>query len=1073
MTPTVPELEYAQATAFESNVPPIFPGRAGPDDGADRLRLRLAVRGWARPLDLIDALNSPDDVLAILGALAAEVETAVQTRPNQWYLSLAARKRELARRDDAQLRTAASASFPGDDHDPVLHAMRIALADAAPTLSALDTDVLAALGNACDWLGERWRHAVGAQRIAGELASRALDADLRRMTRDPMVGRSHRDTLARLIGFATAATQTPLSVAYVYGGGGAGKTTLLSFLQRDLSQRAEPVPVVRIDFDEPAIDPTRMVTLNIALVEQLARSVPAVFDRASDMLPALRDIALVQHDAGLSRGGPRKRIKSSRPESMLKAESVASQAASDEGSILYRLLAPDMVAGPILIVFDTAELVLAQSDHVASSLVSWLGFLHSEAGARDLRLVIAGRDPPDDQDLGHAANNLLSRLKDTGARIETPIGLPELDPAEAQQLLRNCGVEDPTTAAEAAAAVPGNPLLLRITADALLQGEAELRESVRRAHRDSRIDADSARNYLLRRVVAHVRDPIARPYVLAATYSPVVTAKLLEEVVIPAVDRSEREPGQRDSGLGKPANTKSATAKAKRVFDALASTYWLTRQTLRSEIVPFNREIRAFALKLLAATPEGALLERDVRQSAAIHHLRRRSADDRALALYHLAVLGHPYTVPRDLVSVQTVLRDVIEELPADLRNRLAPPVGSVAPGVARGVARSSIDDMSDSDWQRYLEGDERSKRAGEGAQMVKADRAREALDLYLARPTRPPGLPPTFVIQAQADLGEWDEEITDIDAILKREADDWLARKSIGPEALSRIYWITRLALQAYGRLSTPHAALLRNASETATGPGLSTLPALIAVAETMSGEPIMAGRMRSQALKTDAAGRTLLCPIHGHLPETIELFDAGIAVVQSDWRQRMIQLAPARLIRANEAHLRDLQSRLDALHAKPIAQVNQLFNKMRARIPVEPSTVSGLNSAMLLFRGLTPEFYRPLREALLALCENGVASPMMRQAAVPVFDHMSIRPAEMEPATFYRRLSNNPNVWCTAFIVYADRCRLLPGLCEFLALFAENPKSRRIASSFVAWDKALCRGVNSDWGQPRPPRK
>ncbi|WP_394539522.1 hypothetical protein PRJ39_02610 [Lysobacter enzymogenes] len=942
--------------------------------------------------------------------------------------------------------------------------MQIALADAAPTISALDAEVLAALGNACDWLGERWRHAVGAQRIAGELASRALNADLQRMTRDPMVGRSHNQTLARLIGFATGASQEPLSVAYLYGGGGAGKTTLLSFLQRELSQRADPVPVVRIDFDEPAIDPTRMVTLNIALVEQLARAVPSVGSRASDMLPALRDTALVQHDAGLSRGAPRKRVKSSRPDSMLKAESVASQAASDEGSILYRLLAPDTVPGPILIVFDTAELVLAQSDHVASSLVSWLNFLNREAGARDLRLVIAGRDPPDDQDIGHAANDLLSRLTDAGARIETPIGLPELDQTEAQQLLRNCGVEDPTAAAEAAAAVPGNPLLLRITADALLQGEAELRESVRRAHRDSRIDADSARNYLLRRVVAHVRDPVARPYVLAAAYSPVITAKLLEEAVIPAVDRSVR-----DAGQGKPANAKAAADQAKRVFDALASTYWLTRPTLSPEAVPFNREIRAFALKLLAATPEGALLERDVRQSAAIHHLRRRSANDRALALYHLAVLGHPYSLPRDLVSVQTILRDVIEELPSELRDRLAPPVGSAAPG----VARSRIDDMSDSDWRRYLEGDERSGRAGEGAQMVKADRAREALDLYLARPTRPRGLPPTFVIQAQADLGEWDEDITDIDAILSREADDWLHRKSIEPEALSRIYWITRLALQAYGRLSTPHAALLRDASETATGPGLSTLPALIAVAETMNGEPIMAGRMRSQAFKTDAAGRTLLSPIHGRLPETIELFDASIAVVQSDWRQRMIQLAPATLIRANSARLSDLQSRIDALHAKPIAQVNQLFNKMRARIPVEPSTVSGLNRAVLLFRGLTPEFYRPLREALLALCENGVPSSMMRHAVDPLLERMSIRPAEMEPATFYRRLSNNPNAWCTALVIYADRCRLLPGLCESLVRYAKNPKSRRIASSFLAWDKALCRGASSDWGQPAKTRK
>ncbi|SDZ07258.1 hypothetical protein SAMN04487939_11496 [Lysobacter sp. yr284] len=1056
MTPTAPELEYALATSIESNVPPIVPARAGPDDGADRLRLRLAVRGWARPLDLIDALNSPDEVLAILGALAAEVETAVQTRPNQWYLSLAARKRELARRDDAQLRAAASASFRGDDDDPVLHAMRIALADAAPTLSALDGEVLAALGNACDWLGERWRHAVGAQRIAGELASRALNADLQRMTRDPMVGRSHNQTLARLIGFATGASQEPLSVAYLYGGGGAGKTTLLSFLQRELSQRADPVPVVRIDFDEPAIDPTRMVTLNIALVQQLTRAVPALCNRASDMLSALRDTALVQHDAGLSRGAPRKRIKSSRPDSMLKAESVASQAASDEGSILYRLLAPDTVPGPILIVFDTAELVLAQSDHVASSLVSWLNFLNREAGARDLRLVIAGRDPPDDQDIGHAANDLLSRLTDAGARIETPIGLPELDQTEAQQLLRNCGVEDPTAAAEAAAAVPGNPLLLRITADALLQGEAELRESVRRAHRDSRIDADSARNYLLRRVVAHVRDPVARPYVLAAAYSPVITAKLLEEAVIPAVDRSAR-----DAGQGKPANAKAAADQAKRVFDALASTYWLTRPTLSPEAVPFNREIRAFALKLLAATPEGALLERDVRQSAAIHHLRRRSANDRALALYHLAVLGHPYSMPHVSEPMHAILRDVMEELPAALRARLAPKVESVAPG----NASARVDSMAQAEWRLYLEGSERYGRTGEGAQMVKADRAREALNLYLSRPTRPPGAPPTFVIQAQADLGEWDDGVTDIDAILRQEMDAWLGQKSIGPEALSRIYWITRLALQAHRRLSGPHVELLRDASAAAKGPGLSTLPALIAVAEALQGEPIMNERMRKQALSTDAAGVLLLSGWRRPAPSTAGLFEAGLVVTQADWRQRVARLATAVSNPADLARIRDLQSQLDDLHGGPMAQVNLLFNKLRDRIQVAPD-LTDLEGAVLLLRGPTVEFHRPLREALLALCADGVANAEMRGLIDSTVARMSIRPREMQPKIFYSRLKANPRAWCTAFVSYADRCRLLPGLCADLARYSTDRKSRRIASSFLAWDEALCHGISSDWG-------
>lgn len=1067
MTPTLPDFDQWLAARLESERPPLLPmppSRAKPDDPAGDLRLKLAVRGWARPLDLIEPGRSPDEVAAILGALAPEVEIAVQTRPSQWYLSLATRKRELARHEPARLRAAARTQHPSDGQDPVLRAMQIALADDEPALADLDPQVLAALGNACDWLGDGWRHVANAQSIAAALGAKALDADLARMTESPLVGRRHRQVLGQLIEFATAKEQEPLRVAYLYGGGGAGKTTLLSFLQRELRER---VPVARIDFDEPAIDPARTVTLNLALIEQLARIVPSLRARAADALSALRETALVQHDAGLARPASRKRDKqATRPASMLKAESVVSEAASDEGSILYRLLAADTVPGPILIVFDTAELVLAQSDHVAGNLVAWLDFLKNEAGARDLRLVVAGRDPPDEQDTGLAAKDLLSRLRRAGARVEAPVGLPELEPAEAAELLRHCGVDDATVAAEAAAAVPGNPLLLRITADALRQGDGELRESVRKAHRDSRIDADSARNYLLRRVVAHVRDPVARPYVLAAAYSPIVTAKLLEEVVIPAVDRSERV-SRSSPAPAAAANAmsthRSAVAKAERVFRALASTHWLTRPTLSADAVPFNREVRGFALKLLAALPNSAALERDVRQSAAIHHLRRRSASDRALALYHLALLGHPYTVPRNLASVQTVLRDAIEELPAQLRHRLAPPPG----GVALGPGLGRIDDMNDSDWQRYLEGDERSGRAGEGAQMVKADRAREALDLYLARPTRPPGLPPTFVIQAQADLGEWDERITDIDAILEREADDWLRRKSLGPEALSRIYWITRLALQAHGRLSSPHAALLRDASETATGPGLSTLPALLAIAEAIHGEPIMAGRMRAQALKTDAAGRTLLSPFRGSVPATLDLFDAGIAVVQSDWLQRVALMQEAMPNPADVARLRELQSRIDALHARPIAQVNQLFNKMRERVRIEPAAVRDPDGAVLLFRGLVPEFHRPLREALLALCENGTADQELRGLVDAAFNRMSIRPAELEPSIFYRRLRVNPRAWCTAFISYADRCRLLPGVCELLARYSGDKKIGRIASSFLAWESALFRGTPSDWTQ------
>src|SRR5690606_33943805 len=128
-----------------------------------------------------------------------------------------------------------------------------ALARNKAELSSVETQVLSCLGNVCEWLGSRAPY--DAQQIAGELAVRTLDADLARMTKFPLVGQTHQRTLQALLEFATAPARGNPAVVYIHGGGGAGKTTLLAFLQWELRRLQPPVPVVRIDFDDPAIDP--------------------------------------------------------------------------------------------------------------------------------------------------------------------------------------------------------------------------------------------------------------------------------------------------------------------------------------------------------------------------------------------------------------------------------------------------------------------------------------------------------------------------------------------------------------------------------------------------------------------------------------------------------------------------------------------------------------------------------------------------------------------------------------------------------------------------------------------------
>ncbi|MDE8652513.1 hypothetical protein [Novosphingobium album (ex Liu et al. 2023)] len=1046
---------------FDLNKLAIADGLADPgaseDAPVDLLRRRLAVRGWARPLLLIDESDAARRD-KFLSALAPEVETAVETRPGQWYLAVPVRRRVLARCGREELRSAV-APLPGEDPgDPLRQAFSLWVEDRYPPLDTLPSDVLPELDNVRGWTGSQWSAPYGAQQIRAEIAARTLDADLRRMTAYPLVGQHHRDACDLLETFATRPARGGASGIYLHGGGGTGKTTLLAFLQNRLRRRKPPIAIARIDFDEPAIDPARMSTLNLALYEQLARCVPGIAERGDFILDNLRQLSQMQRNADFAeRGGPGSGLKRS---TAVAAESVFAQTASDEGSILYHTLAADVLRGPLVLVLDTAELILSHSDRAISGLVFWLRFLRSEAQAEDIRLIVAGRDAPpgtSEAEQGPATRGLLERLAEEGVEFDPPIALTELDPQESSQLLRNSGIADKAVADAAAAAVPGNPLLLRITADALLSDDSDIRQTVREAHQESRIDPDSARNYLMRRIVAHVADPEARPYVLAALYSPFATRDLLREVIMPAVERG--------GGAGAADGTQ-ARRRADRLFRALASTHWIASPNLDSRTVRFNRDIRAFALKLMAANPDSGILERDLRQSAAIHHLQRRSGFDRALAIYHLAMLGQPYRRPaiKARAEMAQVLRDVLDELPEALRNWL-----TAEPEPTGASAATAPDDappaMSDAEWRLYLEGE--PDRDGEGMKLVKDDRATEALALYASRPTRPHGLAPPFVVRALADLGDWHNELIDIEAIIATQQERWLGARRLTPDDLSELYWVTRFALQRDNAvLPQPYVGLLRHITAITSGPGLTAFPALIAVAEARLKVAIMDPRMRRAALASGNEPRVLLGAADDAGFEQVELAAGQIAVVQANWWDRLQRIPEiARALDLSRLHW--LQQDLLSLQGRPMAEVNRLFDRLRERVPVKVGRLDERQRALLL-RGMTPEFHRPMREALLTVCADGIVGPATRALLDPVLGAMTILPAEMKPAAFYERLSGNPRAWASALVSFADQCRLLPLLAGTIATRAADERARRIAKSFQSWDAALCRSGSSDWSLP-----
>lgn len=1034
----IAEAESIAAAAQAMGAPSI----ASFEDLTSSLRTRLAVRGWVNPHRLL-ADEPPEEVSRALHAIAAEADSAFRLHPGDWYLSVASRKRVLATRGAALLKEELNNPRHEEDaQDSTRAAFRLALGlDPMPSLGSVPDEVLRALANVLDWLGPMAAVSIDRARITAELAARIHRSDLERMTALPMVGEEHREALAALIHRLGRPLGHGLEVTYIHGSGGAGKSTLLAYLQRDLAEQGRPAIVVRIDFDDPAINALDQASLDLVLFEQIGQLLPEMipqFAVPADQLRNQRRHLREDPNLGAGDGTPRrKRAAITSQVASLASESADTGARSERQSIVHGLLDPGSspaLARPLIVILDTAELVMTQGDAAIIELVGWIHSLHFVMSAKAVRIVIAGRDPP----AGAGSNDLLEQLRAEGIHLHPPIALSDLSEEEAAQLLAHSGVDDPATARAAAAAVPRNPLLLRITADAL-QSDSALAAEVRAAHANARIDAPSANTYLARRIVAHLADPLARPYLLAAMYLPSITRPQLRDIVIPVVDRKDG-----------PLRPRAAS----RIFASLRSARWLSRAGADRRHFVFHRDVRALVLKLLAADPAHRELERKLRRRAIAVHDARRWARDRAYAIYHRALLGEPIGVLRHPATIARHLRDVLDELPPDLRSRLLARRDALPTAPTAGAAPPP-----DDEWRLYLEGE--GSKDGEGARLLKRDRVAEALALYRDRPTRPHGMPPTFVLRALADTGEWDTGEVDIPAILE-ESRWWLAAKRLSGQAMSRLYWLTRFALvRDKARLSDAHADLLEACCRLVTGEALSTLPALVAVAEAGLDRTIMPPRMRSGRGTIESATRVHLIDVRrARRPLMFKPHVNAIAVIQRDWAHRVRREARAMV---GEQELSWVQKALDDLDGQPVAAMNPMLHTLRRPLTVRWDG-EDLAAGILVLRGETTEFLRPVRQALLDLSSEAPDFGVLKDIARTLTGRMSILPEELNHEIFMQRLEHDPAAWIAAFVAFADRSRLLPHLCDRLATLSGSSaairKARRVAESFRSWDLAICGG-------------
>jgi hypothetical protein len=1034
------------------------------------LRTALAVRGWVSPQLLLPKHLDEETLERTLDAVAPDVETSFGRHPGKWYMSVPVRRRVIASRDRAALRAELDQERCVEDrHDPVRTALRTLLDNSDVELKGRSTDELRAFENAADWLGDE-RAGNIRDRTAALAAESQRTEEVKHLSGIKMIGRVQVKSVLTDFLSAPYDPASRLAAVYLHGVGGAGKSTLLGHVERQVRDRDQTPIIVHLDFDRAELDPSDPVTLDLALFQQLSAALPEAAAACRRIASQLESFQLelrgakagaVSDRSNKSGTGARRRrvSKADTAGHSMGLESLESSEGSERDSILYGALRQgpgggsiDLTRRPLALILDTVEAVLGRGEASASELASWLDGLVSTAGASDVRAIIAGRDPIAE----NSPLDVVGLLARRGHRAMPEIALTDLDEAEAEEVLKDAGIEDETVAKAAAAALPRNPLVLRVAGEVFKKGTVEV-EKLRDQYRAGRVDPETARQYLAQRVIAHLPDLAARRYALAAIILPEVTEAQIREIVMPVVDG--------------PGTDSPPRAKAGKVFEALSHASWLIKRSHDGKSFTYHPPLRALVLKLIDATADHGRLRDHIRAAAITWHRRRKTKHDRAFVLYHRLMGGQEAVNPEDR-ELLPLLNRFLVDLPKAARESLD--ATEDTPG------KWSVVQETDHEWRAYVEGI--GERDGQGEKLVRGGRAEQALALYRQRPTRAPGLPPTFFIQALADSSEWDTNEVNAAALVEEvKTACEQSGKRLSGTLLSRIYWLTRYELLRHPKpLAPDHEDVLRMVADRVSPDGaFLVMPSMIAAAEAFSRWHI--------APETWVGARESI-----HLEPRFYLVHAlsfnaefaikpnleDVVVTQKNWARRVMSkartvLQPTRQPAAGPGQIDIAQRGLSALHSKPYAVVAKETRGLRRALELTFGKDSR-EAAILLLRGASIEFHRPLRSALSAcLLEAASTKP---EHAVPIWTalesisrKLSIRPKEFDRKLLRVLVASNPAEWLGSYISYVDRSRLLPELCQQLARIKANTVARkrlvRVARAFAAWDRALCRGGSSAW--------
>jgi len=1065
-----------------------------PENAAVRLlRRRLAVRGWVSPMCLLNDLPNSAREKA-LEILASEVELAERTRPGQWFLTLSARKLIFASTAPALLREAAVVAYAGDESDPVRLALLIAL-DVGPTLAMADTEQLQTLlaVQRRDVLQELARMAAWGSSLPGvEALAATAGAERKRQARNQELEFMGATTIfgrdveqQRIRGFLRSPSiPRHVRTLYVSGVGGSGKSTLLLAAEKELRNQACDL-VIRLDFDSPYLDPRSPEQMDIMFLRALAVEEPRIAHKLQKIIWNLQSLVDYRMRARIEAEGSVQSNSSSRTVERNFAQIERAKYAHQSGSAtessgisqqyerisaLSNLSSTRELLGRDLVLFvDTLENVGRLGPDGIDSALEWLASIIKVLPQCEVRLVLAGRDPLASPSMQGFSN----RFRDHGIALhqieELVLENLRFYPALALLMQFEMPNED---AALAAKALPGNPLVLRLAARTYQANKADL-TAIQDAYRHGRVDPQTANAYLTQRILHHVPYQLARRYVIAAMALPEFTERLLRDTVIPAVDGAE---------------IVVERTFARKVYEGLLRASWLTVERSPGTL-QWHTELRALTLPMIQADSHHVEVIARVHSAAALWYEQRTTSSNRLMAAYYWALANKRPLNP--------ALADLIRRY-----------LGRWAGGWAEQYSPFGAQPLGDgraNDTELYrmrLEGT--GGHAGEGDRLVAQGHAMRALELYRHRPTRQPGMPPTFVIRALVSLGDLYGEMVEPKKVLL-ELSQHLAKRQrkIPRQAVERLYWLTRLEMLKGDQLLSLHLELLRDACRNLKfNQQNGALFGLVGILE-----PLQTAELKARTTDPEdqiAAPLRYIAPAawppsgadagpelrfsmvrttYGRLYSAegknrwVSTTLGAMLVLDERWCECLRKYVWLQVIQLSDSDVSvyDLPTVMQSLRQAPLVEVERFIANCRnIRVRIDLARIAP-TVAPLLLRGTLVELHAPLAAVLSAPgLWPKVSEPSDRLLQLLNFiktlrlhSGVILTLAEFESKERRKNLARNFEAAISALVVTLDRANALAEFCRVFCsssppLFggtdaAAMLRVRDLCTRYLEWDRAL----------------